>query len=333
VFYDYDAPAPNPRAKKAAPLDAVTVSSRLWAAARAQGYDLNEWAVNRADMQRVRDVIARAMTAPTPTAEGSDDATQDLSDLTRRRTLPKLIAKSLLRVIPPKNDKRGLDYVFVTESGTVYATDGYRAFVAPHLFGTPPGLDARIDAALAIPRSIIREAASGAETITLGSRRVSAGDKVERYGSVPGPDIDAVTPTPQSLTITLRADVKALLKMLEEAEGKQQEVSVTYGPYLTVNEVEGKAYPYVYHRNDEGRLKVTEIPASVMEPVPAPTWEAYQYASLFSDFVKDALLYAKEAKIKHVTFSFMDAELTPAVVRAEGDPTGAYSMIMPVRTK
>ena len=159
MFYDDYNTLFNPRAKKA---DAATVARRLLAAAGDTSLSVAE----------VRGVVARAMTAP---AESSD-ATQDLSDPTRRRTLPKLIAKSLLRVIPPKNNERGMDYAFVTESGTVYATDGHRAFVAPHLFGTPPGLDARIDAARAIPRSIIREAASGAEAITLGSRRVSAGD-------------------------------------------------------------------------------------------------------------------------------------------------------------
>ena len=68
MFYDDYSTLFNPRAKKTAPLDAATALSRLWAAASARGYDLNEWAVSREDTQRVRDVIARAMAAPAPVA-------------------------------------------------------------------------------------------------------------------------------------------------------------------------------------------------------------------------------------------------------------------------
>jgi hypothetical protein len=120
--------------------------------------------------------------------------------------------------------------------------------------------------------------------------------------------------------------------VLDEAEKKHDgKPSNITGPYLVIGEAGGRAHPYVYHRDEEGRLKVVEVHPAVMNSVEAPGWKKYHKVGLFSKFVKDALLYAKESKIKYVTFSCMDEELTPVIVRAEGDPFNTYSLIMPFR--
>lgn len=232
-------------------------------------------------------------------------------------------ARALLTVL---DTSERMPNAFVLPDGTVFSTDGTRAFIAPNALS---GLSrARVGGgSITLPHAVLHEIAQGVEEVTLGDTVVAAGRVLARRRYEQAPDILSVlnnTTTLGVVTFAVADTLKALAGAMKRNDTRT--VTSTAGPYVIFDK-DGydRVAVYASIKVDDKRERVY-----LRSPVTEVQYDdnVTGKTALRLDFFVDAL---KAAGSTHVNVS-LSGNLAPVFVRASPAGGGAsYSIIMPVR--
>lgn len=174
-------------------------------------------------------------TLPEPTPAAVARMLEPVSDRTltasERVVVPPAVAASALRFLP-EGSHRFARAAYLTQDGTMLATDGFRIFVAPEAVPDMQTVDVG-DGFVAVPAPVLYEIGEGAEELCIGQTALAAGRVVAKRPDQKPPDVLKVVSyvrgkTPEAVYVVTNLD--GFIRALTNAAKGQKFPTVRFPP-------------------------------------------------------------------------------------------------------